>query len=286
MIIELEQGSPEWHGFRKTHIGASEAPIIMGVSPWSTPHKLWQEKLGLLGEKEPTQWMQRGIEQEEIARQAYIAHTGTPVLPAVLVSEELDWMSASLDGISNDGKTIVEIKNPGQKDHDIAKSGSVPDKYFPQCQHQLAVSKADVLHYFSFRDGDFALVEFYPDQEYIEKMIEQEKKFWDCLQNFIEPKKCARDEDKDFIERDDEEWERAVMQAVADKAELQAAQEKAKASNQKLIDLAAGRNCRGYGITVQKVVRKGSVDYKKVPELQGVDLEKYRNPPSESWRVS
>ena len=30
-FIDIEQGSPEWHELRKTKIGASMAPIIMGT---------------------------------------------------------------------------------------------------------------------------------------------------------------------------------------------------------------------------------------------------------------
>ena len=40
------QGTSEWLENRKNHIGASDAPVVMGVSPWDTPYKLWENKLG------------------------------------------------------------------------------------------------------------------------------------------------------------------------------------------------------------------------------------------------
>ncbi len=43
----LIQHSNEWLELRKNKIGASDAPIIMKVSPWKTPYRLWEEKLGL-----------------------------------------------------------------------------------------------------------------------------------------------------------------------------------------------------------------------------------------------
>ena len=42
---ELVQQSEEWLEFRRSRIGASDAPIIMGVSPWKTHYKLWVEKI-------------------------------------------------------------------------------------------------------------------------------------------------------------------------------------------------------------------------------------------------
>jgi len=35
-----------------------------------------------------------------------------------------------------------------------------------------------------------------------------------------------------------------------------------------------------------KILRKGSVDYTKVPELEGVDLESYRKSEVESWKLT
>ncbi len=34
------------------------------------------------------------------------------------------------------------------------------------------------------------------------------------------------------------------------------------------------------------IMRKGLVDYSKIPELQGIDLEKYRKEPNAAWRLS
>ncbi len=44
MTSQLIQNTPEWHAFRRKRIGASDAPVIMGISPWKTPYQLWIEK--------------------------------------------------------------------------------------------------------------------------------------------------------------------------------------------------------------------------------------------------
>jgi len=33
-VVDLEQGTPQWLAWRRAGIGASEAPVIMGLSPW------------------------------------------------------------------------------------------------------------------------------------------------------------------------------------------------------------------------------------------------------------
>jgi len=81
-MIHLTQQTPQWHEMRKSMIGASDAPVIMGVSPWKTQHQLWLEKLGLY--KQESGWhMQRGLELEEGARNLFREITGIRILPDV-----------------------------------------------------------------------------------------------------------------------------------------------------------------------------------------------------------
>ncbi|HUH57055.1 MAG TPA: hypothetical protein VL020_00880, partial [Pseudomonadales bacterium] len=53
-----------------------------------------------------------------------------------------------------------------------------------------------------------------------------------------------------------------------------------------LVKMAGGKDASIHGRPLTKVERKGNVDYAKVPELNGVDLEKYRKKGSEFWRFS
>ena len=87
-------------------------------------------------------------------------------------------MRGSLDGISDDGRVVLEVKCPGAADHAVACRGGVPAKYVPQLQHLLAVAGAEVCHYWSYRDGEGALVEVAPDRAYVERLIEREREFW------------------------------------------------------------------------------------------------------------
>lgn len=277
----IKQNTKEWLEMRKKKIGASDAPIIMGDSPWKTEYKLWEEKLGLAPPPKMNFAMKRGHEQEPIALQTYNEYTGNCSNPEVVFNKKNDWMMASLDGLSLDRNTIVEIKCPGVVDHNLAKKGKVPEKYRAQLQHQLATIDLNQLHYFSYKDCDFALVEVERDPDYVAKLLKKEIEFWKKLKN-IEPPALS---DKDYVQRQDIFWVEAAQDWLLVHQQLETLKSKEKEHRESLISLAGPCNCQGAGIRVQKVIRKGTVDYKSIPELSGVDLEKYRKTPVESWRL-
>src|SRR5690606_34059824 len=144
--INLIQGSSEWLILRKSKITATDAPIIMGESPYKSKKELYLEKIDPNFELKSNDRMRRGTDLEPVARQMFILTTGVYVEPRVVLKE---WAMASLDGIDETGKIIVEIKCPGIKDHEKALNGHVPDHYFAQLQHQMYVCDVDKSFYFS-----------------------------------------------------------------------------------------------------------------------------------------
>lgn len=282
MDNKLIQGTPEWHKLRRDHIGASDAPVIMGVSPFKTPHRLWEEKLGLVSSDVSNPGIEYGKKMEEPARRAYEKFTGNLVAPAVVFHPDRDYMMASLDGLTFDKKIAVEIKNVCAEDHEKAKKGIIPEKYFPQVQHQLAVLEISVLHYFSFRQGDFALVEIERDDNYIRHLYFSEEEFWKCVQNFSEP--CFSE--RDYVKLNNSEWVSMVEDWKSTTEQLKALEAKEKEYRKALIDMAGDKNATGSGIKLTRCIRKGSVDYSKIKELEGVDLDQYRKDPVITWRIS
>ncbi len=280
MPLEFIQGTPEWLAFRKTKITATDACIIMGVSPWKTRRQLYDEKTAeILPDFYMSDAMRRGLELEPIARSLYSIQAGVCVEPRVIVN---DWSMASLDGISDCGKFLVEIKCPGEKDHTLALAGKVPDHYYPQLQHQMYVCNVQLMHYYSFDGTDGVIVEVLRDDKYIEKMIAEEYKFYMCLIEKTPPEPEAND----YIQRDDalwtqcaEKWKSTTQQIK----ELQAIEEDLR---KQLIFLSGESNTKGAGISLCQVLRKGNIDYSKIPELKNVDLDKYRKSQISSWRIS
>lgn len=277
----IKQNTPEWEKLRKTKIGASDAPIIMGTSPWKTKLQLWNEKMGLTSSPPVNRYMARGHAMEEEARLAYCKYMNVEVQPQVVFHSSNDWMMASLDGLSEDRKVVVEIKCPGEKDHQVAKNKKIPKHYYAQLQHQLAVIDQPMLHYFSYTEENFYLVEVERDDSYIESLIEKELDFWKSLQNFQPPSTT----DEDYVEMHSHEWNQAVNNWASVKVDLDVLKEKEKEYREQLIKLADGKNVKGCGVKVKKSHSKGSIDYGSIPMLQGIDLEKYRKKTIEKWSI-
>lgn len=183
----LVQGSEEWLELRKSHIGASDAPVIMGVSPWKSIYQLWQEKVGFSIPRGCSPAMQRGLNLEPLARETFTEMTGIYVEPSVIFSFKNPWMMASLDGIDSTGKYIVEIKCAGESDHAAAIRKEIPSKYYPQLQHQLAVCELESMYYFSFDGFSGTCLVVHRNDKYIDDMIRREEKFWEHVRNFTPP---------------------------------------------------------------------------------------------------
>jgi len=92
--------------------------------------------------------------------------------------------------------------------------------------------------------------------------------------------------DADARQRDDESWHLAAMAFVGAKREVEAATVRLAATREALVALATHPKEVGAGVTVTRFWKAGSVDYKKVVELKGVDLERYRGKAREEVRVT
>lgn len=177
-----KQGTQAWLDYRKTGLGASDAPAVMGTSKWMTPEELFRQKLGIDPPPEVTFPMRRGKWMEPPARKRYEAMTGNLVVPLVLESLEFPFLRTSLDGITLDGQIALEIKAPGREAHMIAKAGLVPPWYVDQLQQILMITGARELHYFSFDGEDGVKVIVFPDLQRQAEILRVSKSFWDRVQ--------------------------------------------------------------------------------------------------------
>lgn len=270
----LEQQTPEWYAWRNNHIGSSDAPAILGVSPWKTRYQLWREKVENLPPEDSTPAMRRGLFLEDAARQAHFEMTGVMTAPKCLESKEYPFMAASLDGINSDGSLILEIKCPNGEDHEMAKRGMIPRKYFPQIQHQMIVADVRKCHYFSFDGSEGALVEVERDSELIAELIAEEKEFWRQVTE-MDPPPLA---EADYVSREDDEWKELAAAFILIDSEEKSAADRKKKLRADILAIAAGQNCRGGGVRVRYQKKEGSLDTEKLAEV--VDLAQYRKPPS------
>jgi putative phage-type endonuclease len=201
-VINLVQGSPEWLAWRdgkavggsagaETGVGGSDAGYIMGVNPYMTVIELYERKLGLHPPVEVNAAMQRGHDLEPDARVAFEMEEGLRMPAACVEHPDFPWAKASLDGRSEDGRFILEIKCPGLTTHRETLAGKIKPYYYAQCQHNLMVSGAELCYFFSYADfPDIAnthKIDVVRDEAYIVRLFEREQAFVECVKNRTPP---------------------------------------------------------------------------------------------------
>jgi len=288
----LIQGTPEWLELRKTCIGASDMPVIMGDSPWATPFSLWQDKSGLAAAKHVNLAMQRGLDLEPVARKEFENITGTKMEPVVMFHSEYPWLMASLDGAYYDnGKitNIVEIKCCSKTDHEMAKKGKIPKKYYAQVQTQLAVTNLKMAYYFSFDGKEGVIVEVNRDDLYIERLIEKALDFKRCIDQFIPPEMTDKEKrEAECLHIEDSDAESIAHQYFLVCQSMETMQEHRDYLKERLIELSGGSDIQGHGFKLSKVTVKGRVDYEEILKKHEIEvnLDGFRKPSTESWRIS
>ncbi|KVT86311.1 endonuclease [Burkholderia territorii] len=139
----LVQGTPEWLAHRANYWNASDAPAMMGVSPYKTRSQLLQERAtGVTPEVDDfTQGLfNDGHRFEELARPLAEAIIGADLYP---VSMSLGKMAASLDGITMAEDTQWEHKSLNDAIRAVTVGADLPLYLRVQMEHQYEVSGAE-----------------------------------------------------------------------------------------------------------------------------------------------
>ena len=194
-------GIPAWD------IGSSDAPVIMGVSPYLTPYQLWEVKLGFKSHDQNNTAIEKGKYWEPRVRALYELETGLD-FPAMNFEDHP--LGASLDGYNEENQIVLEIKVPGKEVFDLAKDGVVHEKYIWQLEHQLLVSGAKENHFVCAKttgkgafDGavsEMVTVKYISDPLKRERLLAAEQKFW---QHVVDQKSPPLT-DRDYLYREDE----------------------------------------------------------------------------------
>ena len=81
---------------------------------------------------------------------------------------------------------------------------------------------------------------------------------------------------KDLVESEDKEWLKKAKEWREINVTLQVFKEKEEKIRKDLIELSRGQSYIGGGVQLKHGMAKGRVNYGKIPELKGIDLEPYR----------
>lgn len=271
------QGSEDWLTWRRQGIGSSDAPVLMGVSPWQTLYGLYMDKVEGVNSFTGNWVTERGKRLEGFARDQYETLRGIKAPPKTISDNEYPWMRASLDGFCEKTQRLVEIKCPIGKDRHATE---VPEKYWPQVQWQLMVSRREKLDFVIFGETEIIrIIEVVADPFYQDALREKALWFWnEHIQKRIPPE-CDEEkiEDAIFEAKVSEYHELGQHIGVLDKVRKQMGAIIGERLNK-------GTTLVGsYSVKILEV--KGRVQYDEIPELEGVDLEKYRGGSTKQIRV-
>ena len=86
--------------------------------------------------------------------------------------------------------------------------------------------------------------------------------------------------------RKDEDWRLAAEAYVSLKRDADALVARLESAKDRLLELSTHPSEAGFGVSVTRYWKQGNVDYKRVPELQGVNLDVYRQKGRFETRVS
>lgn len=174
---ELQQCSPEWHEHRAKYFNASDAPAMLGCSPYKSRAELLHERhTGLSPEVD--QHLQarfdNGHRFEALARKLAEEIIGDELYPVVGTK---DCYSASFDGLTMDGTICYEHKTLNAALSAIQSAEDLPEHYRVQMEQQLMVSGAEKCLFVASKwTDDSLLIEskhfwYLPDAELRQRII-------------------------------------------------------------------------------------------------------------------
>lgn len=144
-IVSLIQGTPEWHAHRASHFNASDAPAMLGLSPYKTRTQLIRELATGAAEEIDAETQRRfddGHLFEALARPVAEQIIGHELYP--VVGSEGPY-SASFDGLTLLGDMAFEHKSLNDALRAAMVEGctgaDLPELYQVQMEHQLMVSE-------------------------------------------------------------------------------------------------------------------------------------------------
>lgn len=267
----VKPNTQEWLDLRAQFRTASEAAIVLGISPFTTPEQFKLIKAGLK-KQYYSKAMQQGHQLEAKVRtfcDYYFNKT---------FKEEV-WSNngflASLDGI--DGETLVEIKVSDRTYNDL-KNGINPEYYAVQVQQQLYCSPAEVGYIVAYspKADDYAIGEAI---ELDQSVIEDIQRAWSIFDSLPIPDQPIDMSDDGAVINLFHEYQSLKQQADEIAARM------TEIKNQ-LIDTSQGLGleAQGYKLTP----KKGSItyDYKKAVTDAGIDLDPYKKEGKPSFTLT
>lgn len=132
----------EWLERRRTGIGASDAPAILGLTPWASPTSVQADKWGLIEEPAEAEHIRWGRRLEGAILAGLAEETGLDLIPhGLLLRSTLEpFMLCTPDGEVT-GETFLPVECKNSMKPEEWQEGP-PERVWVQAQHALFVTGA------------------------------------------------------------------------------------------------------------------------------------------------
>jgi len=165
---------------RKTGVGASESPAILGLSPFGSSMELYARKVGVLGEIEDNEAMKWGRILEGAVLQEFSKEVGRNLRPdgRILQSIEAPYLICTPDAMDQHG--VVQVKVSGVSKWWVDE---IPKWVWGQVQHECAVTGMNIATVVVLVGGTKLLWQHVQrDNRFIETILmPQCEEFWRCV---------------------------------------------------------------------------------------------------------
>lgn len=231
MTVKQMQDHNAWLDMRKQGIGGSDAGVIMGLNAYKSPYELWLEKTGQAESQDlsDNQFIYWGQKNESNIADWFEEATGKKVKRCgTLRSVQFPFMLANVDRTVVGENAGLEIKTAGVSQYKKWQDDEIPDAYYCQCLHYMAVTGADSWYIAVLLGGNEAVwKKIDRNEDDIQTLIEAEKNFWNLVQTKTPPpidgsESCAnalRDKYADGEDAEvalDESFDKLIDEIMAD----------------------------------------------------------------------
>lgn len=180
----------EWLKVRKLGLGGSDMSAVLGVNQWRSPLDVWLDKTSDTVEEKESEPMYWGTILEDIVAQEFAKRTGYKVRNNnfTLQSEEYPYLLANIDREIVGIDAGLECKTANAFKAEEWQGDNVPDAYYIQCQHYMAVTgKASWWIACLVGGNTFYYKEIKRDEEIIKAIIDTGAEFWRLVETKTMP---------------------------------------------------------------------------------------------------
>jgi putative phage-type endonuclease len=178
---------------RMDYIGGSDAPILMGLSPYENSIDLWRLKTGQIQPKDlsDNKYVKAGIMLEPAIIKWFEDETGLNVVNnnVFYFHKEHEFIAGHLDGWIESENAVFEAKtSSSDKGWGPKGSNQIPDHYLIQISHYMLVTGADKAYIAVLIRGiDFRYYVINKNERLQEIILQKEIAFWQKVQSNIIP---------------------------------------------------------------------------------------------------